>query len=498
MRNETIEDIIKRISRDDIYNCYITDGLSKYKCGKRLGVCEGTVVKLLNHYGIVKSDEQQSKQKSENLSKNRGKLFQETLLRISEEELNDLYINQNKSYDFLRRYYNITTSMLDKVLNHYNIHKSRKQSSALVLETKYNQYGGKEAYDKMADEKSKKTKIEKYGSLEECYKTIQEKVTKTYEEKYGSRRYYNREGARKTCRERYGVDAPCMLPQARMRGNNSTPNRAFAELLDKNGVSYEREFSLEKYSYDFKVGNILIEIDPTATHNSTWNPFGNLISKTYHADKSNCAREHGYRCIHIFDWDNKEKIINLLKDGRETIYARNCEVRDVNSNIASQFINAYHLQNDAKCSIRLGLYYNDDLVSIMTFDKPRYNTNFDFEIIRYCSKANVIGGADKLFNHFCRRYPNVKIISYCDLSKFSGNTYESLGFIRASLVNVSKHWYNQQTGEHITDNLLRQRGFDQLFNESYGKGTSNEQLMLEHGFVEIYDCGQVRYEYIRK
>ena len=51
---------------------------------------------------------------------------------------------------------------------------------------------------------------------------------------------------------------------------------------------------------------------------------------------------------------------------------------------------------------------------------------------------------------------------------------------------------------HITDNLLRQRGFDQLFGTSYGKGTSNRELMLEHGFVEIYDAGQSVYEWYKE
>ena len=48
-----------------------------------------------------------------------------------------------------------------------------------------------------------------------------------------------------------------------------------------------------------------------------------------------------------------------------------------------------------------------------------------------------------------------------------------------------------KTKRHITDNLLRQRGFDQLHNTNFGKGTSNEELMLEHEYVEIYDCGQL-------
>ena len=44
-------------------------------------------------------------------------------------------------------------------------------------------------------------------------------------------------------------------------------------------------------------------------------------------------------------------------------------------------------------------------------------------------------------------------------------------------ITPSKHWYHLNSKRHITDNLLRQRGYDQLFNTNYGKGTNNEELM---------------------
>ena len=74
--------------------------------------------------------------------------------------------------------------------------------------------------------------------------------------------------------------------------------------------------------------------------------------------------------------------------------------------------------------------------------------------------------------------------------------YNTLGFTLEG-ISIGKHWYNIKTQKHITDNLLRQRGYDQLFNTSYGKGSSNEKLMLENGFVEIYDAGQATYIYKR-
>jgi hypothetical protein len=85
------------------------------------------------------------------------------------------------------------------------------------------------------------------------------------------------------------------------------------------------------------------------------------------------------------------------------------------------------------------------------------------------------------------------MISYFDDSKFNGKVYIKLGFTVFRKNDPSKHWYNMKTGQHITDNLLRQKGYDNLFDANYGKGTDNDDLMKQNGFVEIYDCGQSTY-----
>ena len=208
------------------------------------------------------------------------------------------------------------------------------------------------------------------------------------------------------------------------------------------------------------------------------------------------AINNGYRCINIWDWDDKYKIINLLLP-KPRVYGRNCIIKEVQKSEAIEFINKHHLQNYSKSEIRIGLYYNDKLISIMTFGKPRYNKNYEYELIRYCSSHKVIGGAEKLFKYFIKNYNPKSVISYCDWSKFTGDVYIKLGFKFKSCA-VSKHWYNITTKQHITDNLLRQRGFDQLFNTNYGKGYSNTDLMLQHNFVEVYDAGQATYVWINE
>ena len=182
---------------------------------------------------------------------------------------------------------------------------------------------------------------------------------------------------------------------------------------------------------------------------------------------------------------------------KQKMYARKLIIKEVDIKETNEFLNTNHLQGTCRGQvIRLGLYTeNNELIQVMTFGKPRYNKNYEYELLRLCTdnKYIVIGGANRLFNYFIKLYQPKNIISYCDNSKFSGDIYYNLGFELKSYGSPSKHWYNDK--EHITDNLLRQRGFDQLFNTNYGKGTSNEELMIQHGFVEIYDCGQSIFTY---
>lgn len=141
------------------------------------------------------------------------------------------------------------------------------------------------------------TKIKNYG--ENYAKIISEKASKTIE-------------------ERYDVPYFCMHEKCRSAldsKNNSKPNKNIENLLIENNISYIKEFSLENYQYDFKVGNILIEVNPTATHNSSWSPFtdGKPKDKYYHQNKSLTALKNNYFCFIIWDWTKKEALIDFLQ-----------------------------------------------------------------------------------------------------------------------------------------------------------------------------------------
>ena len=355
--------------------------------------------------------------------------------------------------------------------------------------------------------RSKQTCLEKYGTeyflnsdeyMSQKIKYL-DKAKQTGLEKYGGPNPMHDEDVKnkvkQTCLEKYGVEWNCMRPEAKNSRNfNSKPNEEFKNLLEQNNIPYEREFKIDNRLYDFKVGDTLVEINPSPTHNINWNPYGGkIIDNMYHFTKTINGKSHGYNVINVWDWDDVYKIIYIINRNKIKIGARCCEVREISNKKCNEFLNKYHLQNSCKSQkIKIGLYYKDILLGVMTFGKPRYNKNYDWELLRLCyhKDYNIIGGSEKMFSYFIKTYNPNNILTYCDMSKFNGNIYKKLGFQTLKTIKPSKHWYNCKTNQHITDNLLRSNGFDRLFGSEFGKGSSNEDLMRFHGFVEIYDAGQ--------
>lgn len=314
-----------------------------------------------------------------------------------------------------------------------------------------------------------------------------------------------REKIKQSMQEKYGVPYYCMTEDCNEKNYHriSKVNYAFGELLKSNNVAYSFERYIERCAYDICIdnSNYLVEINPTITHNSFMSVFdksSNGLDKNYHLDKTNLARQSGFTCLHVWDWDDWSKVVEIIKPKSDVVYARKCEIRELDTVTCREFLQQHHLQGSCRGqTVRLGLYYQDELVMAMTFGKPRYNKNFEWELLRLCTKSDVsvVGGAERLWKYFLAKYVPNSIISYCDNAKFSGEVYTRLGMTLSNVTPPNKHWYNLKTKEHITNNLLLQKGFDNLFGTDFGKGTDNEQLMLEFGWLPIYDCGQMVFTY---
>jgi hypothetical protein len=138
-------------------------------------------------------------------------------------------------------------------------------------------------------------------------------------------------------------------------------------------------------------------------------------SNNYHFKKTELCEKKGIRLIHIYedDWLNKRKIIehmilNLLGKLKE-ISHDNCEIKEIYDNdMVKEFLENNHIQGFEQSEINIGLFYNNEMISLMTFT-PLKNENFNdnsFEILRFCDKVdmNNSNSSGLLFKYFIHKY----------------------------------------------------------------------------------------------
>ena len=222
----------------------------------------------------------------------------------------------------------------------------------------------------------------------------------------------------------------------------------------------------------------------------------------YHLNKTLECENKGIKLIHIFEdeWIHKEEIVksrlkNLLGLTEDRVYARKCKIKGVSNSISREFLNKNHLQGNINSSIQLGLYLNDELVSLMTFGKLRKamgssNVEGSFELTRFCNKLNtsVIGGADKLLKHFIKTYKPNQIVSYADRRWSQGDLYEKLGF---KFVHNSKpnYWYVKQQRRVYRFKYRK----SELIKDGFDPNKSEREIMFDRKIFRIYDCGNKKY-----
>ena len=196
---------------------------------------------------------------------------------------------------------------------------------------------------------------------------------------------------------------------------------------------------IDIYLPDYKFG---IEFNGNYWHSSI------CKSKSYHYAKSLTAEKQKIHLFHIFqyEWDDARTqniIKSLLKIATvgpdNKIYARKCSIREISNDEAREFNHVNHFQDHRNAQITYGLFYNDELVQLMSFSKHK---EYDWEIIRGCPGSNniVIGGVSKLFKHFIDRYKPKTIFSYCDFNKFDGHGYEAIGMKFIGYTGPDKTW----------------------------------------------------------
>lgn len=224
--------------------------------------------------------------------------------------------------------------------------------------------------------------------------------------------------------------------------------------------------------------------------------------KKYHQNKFLMCTKKNIQLIQIFEneWEfNRDKIEAYIKDKinpEHVLYARKCKVKYIDSKDAVDFENLYHISGGVTAAINLGIYYNDKLIGVMTFNKSRFNSNYQYEIIRSCYRAGyiVVGGSERMLKQFIKDYKPRSIVSYCDLSKFVGLSYLHMGFKMNRVTEPNYVWMNLNNSDiRSRYQCMKQK----LIKNGWGTEDQTENdIMHNHGYTKIWGCGNAEYVWV--
>jgi len=220
----------------------------------------------------------------------------------------------------------------------------------------------------------------------------------------------------------------------------------------------------------------------------------------YHILKTELCKKEGVQLIHIFEdeWFYKKEIIkNMIKyklhfSNNSKIFARKCIIKEIDPKIKNEFLDQNHIQGKDYSRIKLGAFYKDELVSVMTFSLGNISRGGNpkdkecWELTRFCSfsKYNVIGTAGKLLKYFERNYKWREIYSYADLRISTGDIYYKLGFEFSHQTKPDYFYVNE---------MKRIYRFNLRKTKDEPKDIPEWKLRNEQGYYRIWDCGKIKF-----
>lgn len=325
-----------------------------------------------------------------------------------------------------------------------------------------------------------------------------------------------------TLRDKYGVENPGQLQHVRELASRTMKTRerkkgaehhAFMSaagfdryIAPKYSSSVEEEFrelvggvkkrmaSGREIDIQIPGTNVGVEVDGLFWHSKH--------DRAYHLNKSVEAASCGIDLIHFYDFEltSKKEICKSILDHRigktsRTVHARKCKIRELSSSDYHEFCEKSHLSGYAAASVKYGLFLGTELISCMSFARSRFDKSVEWEMIRFCNKPgySVVGGASRLFKHFCRENSPASIVSFSDRRLFfNGTLYTQLGFSFAGNTKPN-YWYWNRDEYWLHSRLGFQKHLLHKKLPNFDSSLSESENMQRNGWFRVWDCGSSKW-----
>lgn len=290
----------------------------------------------------------------------------------------------------------------------------------------------------------------------------------------------------------YNTPATCPICFPRVQ-KTSKGEKEIVEYIKTiySGWVVENDRSLiEPYELDIVIPdkNLAIEYNGNYFHSSKFDRAISMLDKSKKLDFM--------QLIHVSDeeWNTKKDIVksrisSILGVSQFKIYARKCIVREIP--FPREFLNSNHIQGiGSPTSINLGLFYKNNLISVMTFSSARFTDKYEYELVRFCSVVfhSVVGGASKLFKYFVKNYSPKSVISYSDKRWSLGKLYQTLGF-EYEHTSAPNYRYIKSGAQSLSRYACQKHLLKSRFPEYYDDKLTEQEIMELAGYYRVYDCG---------
>lgn len=252
------------------------------------------------------------------------------------------------------------------------------------------------------------------------------------------------------------------------------------------------------YIPDLKVGVQFIEFDK----------FNELkVGKKLLQNNYLACKKADVGLIQVFEdeWITKEQIVKdkikhiLHLNHSPKVYARNCTIREIETDVKNEFLEKYHIQGKDSASVKIGMFYNDELVSVITFGPKRICMGVKksekdvWELIRFASVTDklVIGGFSKLLKYFIEKYKPKAITTFADLRYSFANLYNKNGFTFDHMTEPN-YWYYKDgdaSKRWHRFNFRKQELPKKL--KTFDPALTEKQNCFLNGFFPVQDAGNV-------
>lgn len=262
----------------------------------------------------------------------------------------------------------------------------------------------------------------------------------------------------------------------------------FVSSLDGSAISNYRIGEYEADIY-LKDRNLAIEYNGIYWHSE-------LNKKpNYHQKKLKAFNRHGIRLIQIWEdeWLNQNQLIQnflrkIIVTDTHRLYARKLKCEKISTSEANKYFDANHLQGGVPSTTAYALKEGDEIVLCMSFTNRRSR----WEIARYATSANIVGGAQRVFKNFIKENSPNEVWTYSDASYFDGQVYKSLGFEYQGLTRPNYHYVNfneckRLSRQKFQKHKLVERGMDPSLTE--------KQIANMMGYYRVYGPGHHKFIY---